>query len=122
MGITLAILLEIVAVIAGGGNAIAIQLQQPLRDALAVLRSLQADTPVLAVWLSSRRLELAGDFHQIAVDAQLVETLDDTVHRIAGSDAVEVDLHIDLLAQLARLDTQMLHPHALTGGRKQLRR
>src|SRR5690606_25139339 len=99
--VTLAILLEIVAVIAGGGHAQTIQLDNLLCHAPFALRRLDGDPPGRTVRLAPFGLELAGDFHQVAAHPQLLQTRGDTIDRIPSGNTVEIDLDaITILAQL----------------------
>src|SRR3990167_555941 len=114
MRVALPFFLEVITVITRGGNAVTIYRQHPLCDTLAVLRRLQANAPRLTVGLFTRSLKLTGYLNHITGHSQLSEALHKLVHRITGSNAVEVDLNINFFAQLLPVTTQMLHAHPRT--------
>lgn len=67
--IALAVLFEIVAVIARGRDAVAVQRQYLLGDPLALARRFDSDAPGRAVRLAPFGFQLAGDFRQVAAHA-----------------------------------------------------
>ncbi|MNM98805.1 hypothetical protein D3C81_1113440 [compost metagenome] len=112
MRIALATFLEIVAIIAGGGNAVAIQCNGALHLLLAcAARHLQGDAPGRAIRLAADRLEFAGDLDQIGLDTQGRKPIADPIHRIAGDHAVEIQLRRHILAQLFAIQAQVLMPY-----------
>src|SRR3990167_9399465 len=107
MRVAHAVLLEIITVIPRGGNTVTIQLQNLLCHPLIVARRLDGDAPGLPIRLLARALELPGDVHQVAVDTQLGQAADDSFDRITGGDTVEIQLQIDVLAQLLPVYAQV---------------
>jgi len=113
MRITLAILLEIIAVVTRRGHPVPLQRQHLLGYLQIVARQFECNAPGTAIGFAPHCLELTGSFHQKAFDPQSLHPCHDQVDRMPGGDAVEVDLDASVLAQLLAFDTQVGIPHPL---------
>ena len=91
--VTYAVLLEIVAVITGGGNRGIAGIDDPLHRALEGLRRFDGDPPRLVAGLLTLDADLATDFDQIVLDAIGLEHIGDSVHPIALGDPRQVGIH-----------------------------
>ncbi|MNC01924.1 hypothetical protein D3C75_492860 [compost metagenome] len=112
MRIALATFLEIVAVIAGSGNAVAIQGDGALHLLLApATRYLEGDAPGRAIRLAADALEFTGDLDQIGLDTQGCKPVTHPIHCITGEHAVEIQLRRHILAQLFSIQVQVLQPY-----------
>ncbi|MNG07358.1 hypothetical protein D3C84_906530 [compost metagenome] len=115
MGKTLAVLLEVITIVAGGGQAIAVDNNDALGHLPIIPRLFQRNAPWRAISLLAGRLELARRFGKVVVDAHRLESCGNRVHRITGGDAVEVDLDGGVLAQPVALNAQVFMADALAG-------
>ncbi|MNG09967.1 hypothetical protein D3C84_934120 [compost metagenome] len=115
MGKTLSVLLEIIPVVAGSGQAIAVDDNDPFRHLPVIPRLFQGNAPRRAVSLPAGRLELTRGLGEVVMDAHRLESCGNRVHRITGGDAVEVDLHGGVLAQPVTIDAQVFMADALAG-------
>lgn len=112
MRIALATFLEIVAVITGGGNTVAIQGDGALHLLLALATwYFEGNTPGRAIRLAADPLEFAGDLDQIGLDTQRRKPVTYPVHCITGEHAVEIQLGRHILAQLFSMQVQMLQAY-----------
>lgn len=64
------------------------------------------------------RLEFPGSLGEVTAHAPAVQQFGNAIHRIAGSDAVEVDFDGGVFAQLLAVDAQMLMTDSLTDPRQ----
>ncbi|MNR16011.1 hypothetical protein D3C85_1325770 [compost metagenome] len=115
MGKTLAVLLEVITIVAGGGQAIAVDNNHALGHLPIIPRLFQSDAPWRAISLLAGRLELACRFGEVIVDAHRLKFCGNRIHRITGGDAVEIDLDGGVLAQLVAVDAQVFMADALAG-------
>lgn len=116
------IFFPVLAVIARGGDGLAVEGEDLLGLAgAAVDRGFDGDAPRAAVRLGAPGVQLAGDFDQVAVDAESLEAVRNLVDDGAGLDAVEFDADRSILAEVIALDAQVLKADvAAQGGKRGL--
>ena len=105
----LAVLLEIVAIVAGRGEAQTGDTDHVQHTAVARIRGFNADLPGFAIGIGARSIKIATDLDHIVGDAQRFDGLTHAVGAIAFADRGKVNLRIGLdLAQPCAFQLQRI--------------
>src|SRR5690606_7066440 len=104
----LPLLLDELAITAGGGNRSIRHLEHGERWSVDTGRILDCDAPALAFPICAARANLATDIDQVALDVTLLEARRYAIDRVSGSDGVQIDLEQRLVLANGRwLELQM---------------
>ncbi|SVK54362.1 Uncharacterised protein [Acinetobacter baumannii] len=93
MGVTLAVLFEVVAVAAGGADAVTVQIHQRLHCVFTVGRLLERHPPGFALAVDAARRDRAAYRHQVVGNAVTVHQAHQLIGAIAFAQRREIDIH-----------------------------